>query len=144
VLEIERTGYYAWLGRKDARKEDEKRIKEKILKEFWKAGGAYGVDRIVGKLRETGEHIGYHKCRQYMKELGLSSVHNRHKTRSLTNSKKARGDEYLNLLRRERPIVPRYALSSDITYLRTDEGFDYLCTIRDIVTGETNYMKSSD
>jgi putative transposase len=72
-----------------------------------------------------------------MAEMGLDSCHNKHRTRSLTNSKKARGEGYPNILRDHYfPIVPRMGLSSDITYLRTDEGFLYHCAIKDIVTGE--------
>lgn len=68
--------------------------------------------------------------------MGLESVHNKRRQRSLTNSKKARGDGYLDLLKTEFPIVPRMGFSSDITYLKCDEGFEYLCIIKDIVTGE--------
>ena len=88
--------------------------------------------------------MGRETAKRHMEDMGLSSCHNRRRQRSLTNSKKARGDEYPNLLKKETPLVPRYALSSDITYLRTGEGFDYLCTIRDIVTGEVLGRYSSD
>ena len=72
-----------------------------------------------------------------MADMQLDSCHNRHRAKSLTNSKKARGDGYPNILRnQEFPIAPRMGLTSDITYLRTDEGFMYHCVIRDIVTGE--------
>ncbi len=55
----------------------------------------------------------------------------------MTNSKKARGDGYPNILReQEFPIAARMGLTSDITYLRTAEGFMYHCVIRDIVTGD--------
>jgi putative transposase len=77
--------------------------------------------------------------------MGLCSVHNKKKSRSLTNSKKARGKGYPNVLRYEYfPIVPRMALSSDITYLRSDEGFAYLCTVKDIITGEILGHHTSD
>jgi putative transposase len=72
-----------------------------------------------------------------MADLNLDSCHNKHRSRSLTNSKKARGEGYPNILRDHYfPIVPRMGLSSDITYLRTSEGFLYHCVIKDIVTGE--------
>jgi putative transposase len=89
------------------------------------------------QLRKKGEKIVRKKFAEYMTELGLDSCHNRHRTRSLTNSKKARGEGYPNILRDHYfPIVPRMGLSSDITYLKTDEGFLYCCAIKDIVTGE--------
>ena len=72
-----------------------------------------------------------------MIEMGLSSIHNRKRSRSLTNSKKARGDGYPNIFRDELvPSVPRMGLVSDITYLRTDEGFMYYCVIKDVVSGD--------
>ena len=75
--------------------------------------------------------------------MSLTSCHNRHKTKSLTNSKKARDDVYPNFLRElEFLIAARMGLTSDITYLRTAEGFMYHCVIRDIVTGDVlrDYM----
>jgi putative transposase len=143
-MQVERTGYYAWLHRKDAAEQKERHLKNRIREEFEKSNKTYGPDRISKMLRRTGDSIGYYKCAGYMADMGLSSIHNRRKTRSLTNSKKARGDGYPNLMRKECPIMPRYALASDITYLRTDEGFEYLCTVRDIVTGEVLGSSQSD
>ena len=72
-----------------------------------------------------------------MADAGLDSCHNKQRKRSLTNSTKARGEGFPNILRDHCfPLVPRMGLSSDITYLRTGEGFLYHCVIKDIVTGE--------
>jgi putative transposase len=142
-LRIERTGYYAWLKRKDAAAEKETHLKEKIRKAFDDSRRTYGPDRIIQALRKSGEHIGRSKCARYMAEMGLDSCHNRHRSKSLTNSKKARGDGYPNILRdKEFPIVPRMGISSDITYLKTDQGFMYHCVIRDLVTKDVlgDYM----
>jgi putative transposase len=71
-----------------------------------------------------------------MAELGLQSIHNRHKTRSLTDSSKARGEGYPNLVRGQAFDTPREAVCSDITYLKSGEGWTYLCVVKDIVSGE--------
>ncbi len=69
--------------------------------------------------------------------MHLQSCHNRHKTKSLTNIRKSRGEGYPNILRdQEFPIVSRIGIASDINYLRTSEGFIYHCVIRDIVTDD--------
>ena len=137
ILEIERTGYYSWLKRREELEERETQLKERITAVFNESRGTYGPDRITAELRRKGEHLGRKRCAEYMADLNLSSCHNRHRSKSLTNSKKARGDGYPNILRdQEFPIVPRMGIASDITYLRTDEGFMYHCVIRDIVNGE--------
>lgn len=137
LLKIEKSGYYAWLKMREALEEKETHLKKKIKEVFEESGGTYGPDRIVNELRKSGEHIGRKKCAEYMADMGLESCHNKTRSRSLTNSKKARGDGYPNILRNQSfPIVPRMGLVSDITYLKTGEGFMYQCIIKDIVTGE--------
>ena len=32
--------------------------------------------------------------------------------------------------------MPRVAVASGITYLRSSEGFEYLCVVKDVVSGE--------
>ena len=136
-MQVGRTSYYAWLQNREVAEKREAHLKKRIKEEFIKSRGTYGPDRIIAELRKTGERIGRDKCRDQMQEMALTSCHNRHKTRSLTNSKKARGDGYPNILRdQEFPIAARMGLTSDITYLKTGEGFMYHCVIRDIVTGD--------
>lgn len=137
ILKIERTGYYAWLRKREALEKREAHLKKRIKEVFDDSRGTYGPDRITAVLRSRGERIGRKKCAEYMADMHLQSCHNRHRAKSLTNSKKARGKGYTNILRdQEFPIVPRMGIVSDITYLRTGEGFMYHCVIRDIVTGD--------
>ncbi len=135
-LQVSTSGYYAWLSGKEAKVEKEKAEKELVKKTFDEGKGTYGPDRVCGVIRLHGGHMSRSKAKRHMDDMGLSSIHNRRRCRCLTNSRKSRGEGYPNLLRSETPIAPRYALSSDITYLKCSEGFEYLCTVKDIVTGE--------
>jgi len=136
-LQVDRTGYYSWQRRRESREEREAYLKKRIKEEFEESRGTYGPDRIVKELRKAGDSIGRDKCAAYMSDMGLESCHNRHRTKSLTNSKKARGDGYPNILGKEMfPIVPRMGIVSDITYIRTGEGFMYHCVIKDVVSGD--------
>lgn len=143
-LQASSSGFYAWKSGKVAR-EIKDNEEKRLIKNIFCEDNGYGPDRICGIIRKRGGHMGRIKASRHMSEMGLSSVHNRKKCRSLTNSKKARGEGYPNVLRYEYfPIIPRMALSSDITYLRSDEGFAYLCTVKDIVTGEILGHHTSD
>ena len=135
-LQVSRSGYYAWLNRRSIRAEAEKTLKSRIRKLFEESGGTYGPGRICGILRRRGKRASYIKISRLMAEMGLNSIHNRNRTRSLTNSKKSRGEGFPNLVRGQVFDRPRQAVCSDISYLKTGEGWLYLCKVKDIVTGE--------
>ena len=61
-----------------------------------------------------------------MNEQNLFSVHLRYQ-RCLTNSRKSRGEGFSNLRKNVVITEPFQALSSDITYIPTNEGFEYTC-----------------
>ena len=111
-------------------------MKAEIKRIFEESKGTYGPDRVCGVLRQSGRRASYGKVSGYMAEMGLQSVHNRHKTRSLTDSSKARGEGYPNLVRGQTFDMPRKAVCSDITHMKSGEGWEYLCIVKDIVSGE--------
>jgi len=119
-------------------------MKALILRIFEESGGTYGPGRICGILRKRGQRCSYKKIADYMSELGLKSVHRRHKTRSLTDSRKSRGDGFPNLVKDQFFDKPYQAVCSDITYLRSSEGWLYLCSVKDIVSGEILGEATSD
>lgn len=135
-FQVSRSGYYAFIERRERRKQQTESFKEKIKRIFDDSDGTYGPDRVCGVLRKGGCKASYRKVSGYMAEMGLKSIHTRHRTRSLTDSRKARGDGYPNLVRKQTFTSPRTAVCSDITYLKSGEGWLYLCMIKDIVTGE--------
>ena len=112
-------------------------MKAEIKKIFLGSGGTYGPGRICGIMLKSGKKMSYGRASGYMAEMGLNSIHNRHKKqRSLTDSRKARGDGYPNLIRGRSFEKPLEAVCSDITYLKSGEGWLYLCAVKDIVTGD--------
>ena len=126
------SGYYTWLHERTQRQTTDDTRREKVIAVFNEGQGVYGADRICGILRRDGNSASYPVVKRIMSQEGLKSCHCRRRQRSLTDSRKSRGDEYKNLTRGLEIERPFQVLSSDISYIRTGEGFDYLCQIRDV------------
>ena len=133
-FEVSRSGYYQWKREKIERTARKATYGDEVERIFRESQSTYGAERISAVLRKNGRSASFKKVAGIMKERGLRSVHVR-RTRPLTDSRKARGDGYPNLLRGMEITAPFLAVSSDITYIPTDEGFDYLCQIKDIASG---------
>ena len=135
-FKVSRSGYYDYIQRRDDRDREISLYKDRIKSIFKDSNSTYGPERVCGVLRKTGIKASYRKVSAYMNEMGLKSIHTRHRTRSLTNSRKARGEGYINHVKDRVFIKLREAVCSDITYLKCSEGWLYLCTVKDIVSGE--------
>ena len=133
-LEVSTSGYYAWLQERESRQAREDKYAVQVQRIFDQSGGTYGADRVAGQLRKDGFSASFKKVKRIMNEQGLFSVHLRYQ-RSLTDSRGVRDEDCPNLLRDVPGNRPFQALSSDITYIPTQEGFAYTCTIRDLRSG---------
>lgn len=133
-LGVSTSGYYTWLHEHKHRQKADELLRSKVISVFNEGEGTYGVDRICGILRRDGHPASYPVVKRIMAQEGLKSCHRRRRQRSLTDSRRARGDEYKNLTKSLEITEPFQVLSSDISYIRTGEGFDYLCQIRDVYT----------
>jgi len=134
MLKVSLSGFHAYLKRKDKRAETERIYREQIRKYFEEGRGTYGVDRICGLMRKDGSKASYARVKHLMEEMGMVSIHRRRRQRSLTDSRKARGDGYENLTKGLEITEPFQVISSDISYIRTEEGFGYICQVRDVVS----------
>lgn len=135
MLGVSRSGYYTWKRDRQTRQARQEARERMVIEVFEEGKGHYGGERICGILRSRGQSISFPVVRRIMKRHGLESSHNRRRQRSLTDSRKARDDSYINLLRAHEVQGDIQVLSSDITYVRTGEGFEYLCIVKDIQTG---------
>lgn len=134
TLGISRSGYYAWLATREARSKRYAARETEVLNVFQEGEGHYGAERICGIIRQNGGHASFGVVKRIMDTHNLKSSHCKRRQRSLTDSRKARDDRYQNLTKNLIIDQPFQVLSSDITYIRTGEGFDYLCQIRDVYT----------
>ena len=133
-LGVSTSGYYAWLQTCSARQERYETRKDRVISAFNEGNGTYGAERICGVIRHGGHSISYPVVKKIMAKEGLKSCHLRRRQLSLTDSRNAHSDAYQNLTKGLKIDRPFQVLSSDISYIRTGEGFDYLCQIRDVYT----------
>jgi putative transposase len=141
---VSRSAYYEWKKIRNEREKADKNYAKVIREIFEDSGGIYGVERVCADLRKKGFTASFCRVRDKMAEQGLKSIHLRCRQRSLTDSRRARGDGYPNLVRDLEIIEPFQVLSSDISYIRTREGIEYLCQIKDVVSGLVLAHKTSE
>ena len=72
LLQVSRSGYYAWSTREDSVRVKRDRELARLVKELHQeSGGVYGARKIHRDLMEMGEACGRHKVARLMREAGL-------------------------------------------------------------------------
>ena len=95
--------------------------------------GPYGIRRIHKDLAAEGITVSLGLVAAIMRELGIAGVQPRATKR--TTIPAADAQDRADLVRREfNPPVPTTHLVSDITYLKTGEGWLFLATVIDLTT----------
>jgi len=131
VFKINRSGYYAWLQRplSDRAIEDERLLK-RIKVSYIASGGTYGSPWIHRDLRDDGESCSVHRVAKIMRMNKLKAQIG-YKRRYIKGGKPGKvADNILN--RQFNPDGPNQSWVSDITYVRTHEGFLYVATVLDL------------
>ena len=133
ILGVSRTGYYSFKRRESNAKLSRKdHIKELILKIHLKSKRIYGAPKITMELRKKGIRIAERTVGKYMREMGLRA-HYIVKRPPVPHSDPSFEMELKNLLREQfNPKHPNTIWCSDITYIRTKNGFVYLTSIMDL------------
>jgi putative transposase len=131
VLEVAPSGYYAWLKQPlSNRAQEDARLLRLIRASFVESHGIYGAPRVFLDLREAGETCSKHRVARLMRENGLRAVHG-YRTRRWAVGKPA--VLIPNLLQRRFTVSrPNRVWVTDITYVRTWQGWLYLAVIMDL------------
>ena len=132
LLNLSRSGYYAWLNRPPSARDCENgRLIEDIRRIYSEGRGEYGSPTIYAVLRENGHLVNRKRVVRLMRTIGLRSKIVRRFKRTTRRCKDR--DAAPNLLRQNFSTnAPNRVWLSDITYLRTDEGWLYLTTVEDM------------
>ncbi len=133
LLGVSRSGYYRWRARKPGvRAHADEALAAQIAAAHRHSRGNYGAPRIVADLRSQGTRISRRRCARLMRELGLRG-RKRHRRRPRTTTSDHGQPVPANLLgQRPAPQGPNQVWVTDITYLRTAEGWLYLAAILDL------------
>jgi putative transposase len=131
VLGVHRSGYYAWLHAAVSPREREDQRLLGLIKHHWLASGVvYGYRKITRDLRERGETCSRHRVRRLMKSEGLRAhVGYGRRPRSRCGPVGI-VDNVLN--RAFTCDAPNKVWVTDITYIRTYEGWLFLAAVVDL------------
>jgi putative transposase len=131
VFNLHRSGFYAWLDKPLSNHAiEDQRLLVLIKQSYIASGATYGSPWIHRDLREAGERCSVHRVARIMRENKLKAQIG-YKRRYIKGGKPAKIAE--NLLDRQfNPDQPNQAWVSDITYVRTYEGFLYVATVLDL------------
>ena len=133
VLEVSRSGYYAWVDRPlSVRAQRQEKLVEQIRAAHDQSGGIYGSPRIHAELAEQGIGACVNTVAKLMKEAQICSIMHRRFVACTTDSNHDH-PVAANVLDREfHADLPNQKWVTDITYIPTGEGFLYLAGVMDL------------
>ncbi|MFS3467302.1 IS3 family transposase [Citrobacter freundii] len=131
VLDVHPSGFYAWLQQPHSQRHQADLRLTGQIKQFWlESGCVYGYRKIHLDLRDSGQQCGVNRVWRLMKRVGI-------KAQVGYRSPRARKGEASivspNRLQRQfNPDAPDESWVTDITYIRTHEGWLYLAVVVDL------------
>ncbi|MEK5754475.1 IS3 family transposase [Acinetobacter variabilis] len=131
TLDVHHSGYYAWLKQPTSKTARKRQQLSGLIKQFWlESGGVYGYRKIHCDLKDVGESCGINRVHRLMKADGLKSQRGYRKPRAYAGTPAVIAANSLN--RQFNPTEPNQLWVTDITYIRTHEGWLYLAVVIDL------------
>ena len=131
LLGVARSGYDKWLKQPVSnRAEEDARLVRLIRVSFLTSQGIYGAPRVFLDLREAGETCSTHRVARLMRENNQRALHGDRMRRWSVGKPSVL---IPNLLKREFTVTrPNTVWVTDITYIRTWQGWLYLAVVMDL------------
>ena len=132
ILKVSRSGYYAWLRRPMSEREKHNRyLSERIRSIYEQRKRVYGCLRITAELREEGFSCSKNRVARLMRKQGITA-RTKKRFRVTTNSKHNLPVSNNLVEMQFNPEKKNNLWTSDITYIRTREGWLYLSVVLDL------------
>lgn len=138
LLEVSRSGFYAWRSLQESRRAEEDRQLTPIIEDvFWHHRRRYGARRIAVELSQRGMACGVARVSRLLKTLGLRAIQPKSFAPKTTESRHRLGYNQNLLAGRVAPEEINEVWVCDITYIplgtRTSSGrFGYLALLMDL------------
>jgi transposase InsO family protein len=132
VLEVSRSGYYAWCGRGESRRaQANQRLLQRIQHLHLHYRCRYGADKLWRVLRAEGETCGRHRVARLRREQGIEALRRRRfKARyAACNSQAASANQ---LHQNFKATHPDRVWVGDTTFITTRAGWLFLAVVIDL------------
>ena len=131
LLEVSRSGFYAWLEQRGSRELSDRRLLQLIREIFAQSRETYGSPRIYRELRTRGVRCDKARVERLMQENGITPP--RKKKYRVTTDSNHKNPVAPNVLQRDfSSPAPNRRWVSDITYVWTWAGWLYLAVVLDL------------
>ncbi|MGV7302718.1 IS3 family transposase, partial [Mycobacterium kansasii] len=135
LLEVSRSGFYKWRKSRESGPTPTQRrraqLDAKVAKFHEASDGVYGAPRILADLRDDGETVSRKTVAASLRRQGLAGISPRRFAPATTVVDLDAAVPKDLVGRRFDTGVLNRVWTSDITYLRTGQGWLYLCAVRD-------------
>ena len=131
ILRVQRSGYYAWVHKPQSVRAQADALLLDDIKQFFEASaGIYGSPRIHRDLREVGTRCGEKRVARLMRQASLRSVRGYKRPRYRAGKPATTAPN--RLAQQFTTEAPDQVWVTDITYIRTYEGWLYLAVVLDL------------
>jgi len=132
LLGVSPSGYYGWRRKRPTKRQREDTVlAAKIAAAHRASRKTYGAPRIIVDLREEGIRTSKRRCTRLMRAQGLRGKKRNRRRPRTTDSSHAQPVAANVIAERPAPTRPNQAWRTDITYLKTAQGWLFLAAILD-------------
>ncbi len=131
TLDVHPSGYYAWLScPQSARAKEDTKLTTQIKQSWLESGAVYGYRKVHRDLRDMGQTCGVNRVHRLMRAEGLKSQSGYRKPRHRGGKPSTVAPNHLG--QQFDVTTPNDTWVTDITYIRTHEGWLYLAVVLDL------------